>query len=69
VAELSPTRRALAALGLPTREPSALPDSLARFPDGTHFRVEIPSTVVDQDADGTFEGNGGSADDYIEFVG
>lgn len=44
MAELSPTRRALAALGLPAREPSAIPDSPARFPDGTHYRVEIPST-------------------------
>ena len=37
-------RRALGALGLPERDPLELPDSDARFPDGAHYRVEIPST-------------------------
>jgi hypothetical protein len=39
-----PTRELLSALGLPTGEPPELPDSPHRFPDGAHYRVEIPST-------------------------
>ena len=37
-------RRALAALGLPDRDANDLPDSPRRFPDGAHYRIEIPST-------------------------
>jgi hypothetical protein len=34
----------LESLGLPASEPSSLPDSTKRFPDGAQYRVEIPST-------------------------
>lgn len=34
----------LRSLGLPASEPSSLPDSTKRFPDGAQYRVEIPST-------------------------
>src|SRR3989442_254319 len=40
----SPTRRFLASAGLPDRDMGELPDSAKRFPDGAHYRVEIPST-------------------------
>jgi len=40
----SATRRFLASAGLPDRDLGELPDSAKRFPDGTHYRVEIPST-------------------------
>lgn len=39
-----PTRALLAGLGLPDADLHALPDSPLRFPDGAHWRVEIPST-------------------------
>jgi len=39
----SATRRYLASLGLPDRDPGELPASAGRFPDGERFRVEIPS--------------------------
>src|SRR5712691_2672647 len=39
-----PTRALLATLGLPNADLHALPDSPLRFPDGAHYRVEIPST-------------------------
>ncbi len=38
------TRRFLESLGLPSGDLHALPDSTKRFPDGAHYRVEIPST-------------------------
>lgn len=38
------TRRFLESLGLPPGDLHALPDSTKRFPDGAHYRVEIPST-------------------------
>ncbi len=34
----------LASLGLPAPDLPALPDSPLRFPDGAHYRIEIPST-------------------------
>jgi len=37
------TRDFLAALGLPTSDAFDLPTSGTRFPDGAHYRVEIPS--------------------------
>src|SRR3989442_8096769 len=40
----SATRRFLASVGLPDHDLSELPDSTKRFPDGAHYRVEIPST-------------------------
>ena len=40
----SATRRFLASIGLPDHDLSELPDSPKRFPDGAHYRVEIPST-------------------------
>jgi len=40
----SRSRRFLASLGLPPHDPIELPDSPHRFPDGAHYRVEIPST-------------------------
>jgi hypothetical protein len=40
----SATRRFLASAGLPERDLGELPDSAKRFPDGSHYRVEIPST-------------------------
>jgi hypothetical protein len=39
----SATRRYLASLGLPDRDPGELPTSAGRFPDGERWRVEIPS--------------------------
>jgi hypothetical protein len=36
--------RFLVEAGLPPRQGGEIPDSEARFPDGGHFRVEIPST-------------------------
>jgi hypothetical protein len=41
---MSGVRDALAAIGLPRRDLHELPDSAKRFPDGAHYRVEIPST-------------------------
>ena len=41
---ITPTSGALLArLGLPASDAHALPPSSGRFPDGAHFRVEIPS--------------------------
>jgi len=40
----SATRRFLASIGLPDHDLGELPDSGKRFPDGAHYRVEIPST-------------------------
>jgi hypothetical protein len=40
----SATRRFLASAGLPERDLGELPESSKRFPDGAHYRVEIPST-------------------------
>src|SRR5438552_8672387 len=40
----SATRRFLASVGLPDHDLGELPDSEKRFPDGAHYRVEIPST-------------------------
>lgn len=37
-------RAALEAVGLPGADPGDLPASTLTFPDGAHFRVEIPST-------------------------
>ena len=37
------TRAFLASIGLPPGDLHALPDSARRFPDGAHYRVEIPS--------------------------
>ncbi len=38
------TTAALGTLGLPATDLRALPDSRRTFPDGAHYRVEIPST-------------------------
>jgi len=38
------TRALISALGLPGGDLHDLPDSRLRFPDGAHYRVEIPST-------------------------
>src|SRR5436305_11258639 len=38
------TRDFLASIGLPRGDLHELPDSLKRFPDGAHYRIEIPST-------------------------
>jgi hypothetical protein len=38
------TRSFLRSIGLPAGDPSAIPDSPKRFPDGAAFRFEIPST-------------------------
>jgi hypothetical protein len=38
------TRSFLESIGLPPGDPSSLPDSTTRFPDGAQFRIEIPST-------------------------
>ena len=43
------TRRSLEALGLPKGDLWDLPESTKRFPDGAHFRIEIP-TVNSVDA-------------------
>ena len=40
----SPTRRFLASVGLPDHDLGELPVSTKRFPDGAHYRIEIPST-------------------------
>lgn len=40
---MSPSRQMLADLGYPGREANDLPSSPKRFPDGAHYRVEIPS--------------------------
>ena len=37
-------REVLIARGLPARDLHDLPDSAKRFPDGAHYRVEVPST-------------------------
>jgi hypothetical protein len=37
-------REFLRSLGLPDRDPGEPPSSAKRFPDGAHYRVEIPST-------------------------
>jgi hypothetical protein len=37
------TRKFLRGLGLPDRDALDLPASAARFPDGAHYRIEIPS--------------------------
>jgi hypothetical protein len=39
----NPTRRFLTAAGLPPGDAGDLPDSPRRFPDGAHYRIEIPS--------------------------
>lgn len=39
----SPAAQLLERLGLPTGDAHDLPPSLHRFPDGAHYRVEIPS--------------------------
>jgi hypothetical protein len=39
----TPTRRFLESLGLPAGDAQDLPDSPKRFPDGAHYRIEIPS--------------------------
>ena len=41
---MTDTRAFLAARGLPPGDLRDLPDSAKRFPDGAHYRVEIPST-------------------------
>jgi hypothetical protein len=41
---MSETRDFLRSIGLPPGDLSDLPDSPKRFPDGAHYRVEIPST-------------------------
>lgn len=38
------TRSFLESIGLPPGDPSALPSSEKRFPDGAQYRIEIPST-------------------------
>lgn len=38
------TQSFLESIGIPSTDPSALPDSPMRFPDGASFRIEIPST-------------------------
>lgn len=40
---MAETTELLVARGLPGGDTHALPDSPARFPDGAHYRVEIPS--------------------------
>lgn len=37
------TRAFLKSIGLPERDPHNAPDSEKRFPDGGHFRIEIPT--------------------------
>ena len=41
---MSSARSSLESAGLPTQDLADLPDSSLRFPDGAHYRVEIPST-------------------------
>lgn len=49
------TRSALARLGLPPGDLHELPDSAKRFPDGAHYRVEIPSTEGPASLDAVLE--------------
>ena len=42
--QMDDTRSFLESIGLPPGDPSSLPDSPKRFPDGAAFRIEIPST-------------------------
>ena len=44
MARSSASRRFLRTLDLPERDLGDLPDSAKRFPDGAHYRVEMPST-------------------------
>jgi hypothetical protein len=37
------TRAYLSQIGLPENDPHNVPDSDQRFPDGGHFRIEIPT--------------------------
>jgi hypothetical protein len=39
----NPTRKFLSGIGLPPGDAGELPDSTKRFPDGAHYRIEIPS--------------------------
>jgi hypothetical protein len=39
----NPTRKFLSGIGLPPGDAVDLPDSAKRFPDGAHYRIEIPS--------------------------
>jgi hypothetical protein len=39
----NPTRNFLSGIGLPPGDAGDLPDSAKRFPDGAHYRIEIPS--------------------------
>ncbi len=41
---MNDSREALERQGLPGRDPGATPASAKRFPDGAHYRIEIPST-------------------------
>jgi Peptidase family U32 len=41
---MSETRDFLRSIGLPAKDLNELPDSAKRFPDGAHYRIEIPST-------------------------
>src|SRR6476661_599146 len=41
---MNETRDFLRSIGLPGGDLNELPDSDERFPDGAHYRVEIPST-------------------------
>lgn len=41
---MATTREFLRSIGLPGGDLNELPDSSRRFPDGAHYRVEIPST-------------------------
>jgi len=41
---MTDSRAALERLGLPGADPAAAPSSSRRFPDGAHYRIEIPST-------------------------
>lgn len=41
---MSSTRDFLRSIGLPAGDLTELPDSEKRFPDGAHYRIEIPST-------------------------
>ena len=40
---MKPIQSLLQELGLPTQDRYDLPTSELRFPDGAHYRVEIPS--------------------------
>jgi hypothetical protein len=48
-------RRALRELGLPPRDLHELPTSEKRFPDGAHYRFEIPSTEGPRALDAVLE--------------